>query len=150
MPSIEVPQGYSYVLAAAASTIYLNAWQMTRVGRARKQAAIAYPQMYAEKAEQTESKAAMQFNCTQRAHQNTLESAPHVILAILLTGLKHPYLAAGLGGTWTLGRIAYTIGYSSGDPSKRSKQGGFLGSLAFVGFILSTSYTVFEFLKEGL
>ena len=64
MPSIDVPQGYvctlrphllvaqtlsffysySYVLAAAASTIVLNAYQTINVGRARKAANVPYPQ----------------------------------------------------------------------------------------------------------
>ncbi|EJC99660.1 uncharacterized protein FOMMEDRAFT_112727 [Fomitiporia mediterranea MF3/22] len=118
MPSIEVPQGYSYVLAAATSSILLNAYQVYNVTKARKAANIAYPQAYAEKAEAMSSVAAYRFNCAQRAHQNTLESAPHVILSTLVTGLKYPYLAAALGGTWIAGRFFYTIGYSTGDPDK--------------------------------
>jgi hypothetical protein len=36
--------------------------------------------VYAEKAVQDASKAALIFNCTQRAHQNTLENLPLAIL----------------------------------------------------------------------
>ncbi|EJC99659.1 membrane-associated proteins in eicosanoid and glutathione metabolism [Fomitiporia mediterranea MF3/22] len=109
---------YSYVLAAAASTIVLNAYQTINVGRARKAAKVPYPQAYAEKAEAASSPAAYRFNCAQRAHQNTLESVPHVILSVLVTGLKYPHLAAALGGAWVIGKVLYTIGYSTGDPNK--------------------------------
>ena len=37
---------------------------------------------------------------------------------MVLGGLKHPTLAAGLGGTWLLGRVVYTLGYVTGDPKK--------------------------------
>ncbi|KAI5121143.1 hypothetical protein M0805_007141 [Coniferiporia weirii] len=150
MPSIEVPQGYSYVLAAATSTMFLNAWQLFKVNGARKQAGIQYPQLYAEKTEAAASKQALIFNCIQRAHQNTLESTPHVLLAVLVTGLKYPLVAAGLGGTWVVGRVLYTIGYSTGDPGKRSY--GSVGSLGMLapGLILSSAYTVYEFVAEGL
>lgn len=54
------------------------------------------------------------------AHQNTLESLPQVISATLIVGLKYPYLAAGVCGVWTVARLFYTIGYSSGDPERRN------------------------------
>ncbi|THH07962.1 hypothetical protein EW145_g3031 [Phellinidium pouzarii] len=142
MPSIQVPEGYSYAIAAASSTILLNFWQSIRVNTARKQAGIAYPQLYAEKAEVQASKSALIFNCTQRAHQNTLETTPHNILAILVTGLTYPCVAAGLGAVWVFGRVLYTIGYSTGEPSKRNSRGGFLSSLGSLGLMLATTFTV--------
>ncbi|THH06341.1 hypothetical protein EW145_g4147 [Phellinidium pouzarii] len=142
MPAIQLPEGYSYAVVAASSTIYLNIWQMSRVNKARKQAGIAYPQLYAEKAEVEASQSALVFNCTQRAHQNTLENAPHVILAMLVTGLKYPYVAAGFGGLWVVGRVLYTLGYSSGHPSNRNARGGILSTASFLGLILATTFTV--------
>lgn len=91
--------------------------------------------MYADAADAAKRPEAMVFNCTQRAHQNTLETLPMVIVGYvgglssnitklahyvllffrtLITGLRYPYLAAGLCGLFTLSRISYTIGYSSG------------------------------------
>lgn len=52
------------------------------------------------------------------AHQNTLEFLPQVIASTFIVGLKFPYVAAGVCGTWTLARLLYTFGYSSGDPKK--------------------------------
>lgn len=41
-----------------------------------------------------------------------------MITSTLIVGLKYPYLAAGVCGVWTLARVVYTIGYSTGDPKK--------------------------------
>jgi len=80
MPAIVVPEGYSYVLACIASTAWLNGWQAFKVGSARKAAQVKYPQLYAEKAEAEADRLKMKFNCTQRAHQNTLESLPTMLV----------------------------------------------------------------------
>jgi hypothetical protein len=45
--------------------------------------------VYAEKAVQDASKAALVFNCTQRAHQNTLENLPLAILMYARSDLEH-------------------------------------------------------------
>ena len=52
------------------------------------------------------------------AHQNTLESLPTVLASTLITGVKYPRVAASLCGVWTVCRVLYTIGYSSGNPKK--------------------------------
>lgn len=150
MPSITVPEGYSYVIAAATSTVWLNFWQFAKVGAARKASGITYPQMYAEKAEAAASPAAAKFNCVQRAHQNTLESIPFVLLTTILSGLKFPYLTASFGGAWVIGRVLYTIGYATGDPAKRNSRGGILSSLASIGLYLTSTYTAYLFYAEGL
>lgn len=36
----------------------------------------------------------------------------------MISGLKFPYLTAGLGGAWVFGRVLYTLGYATGDPAK--------------------------------
>ena len=38
--------------------------------------------------------------------------------SVLVTGLKYPHVAAGLGTAWFVGRVLYTLGYSTGDPAK--------------------------------
>ncbi|KDQ63338.1 hypothetical protein JAAARDRAFT_188921 [Jaapia argillacea MUCL 33604] len=150
MSSITVPEGYSYVIAAAISTSYLLIWQTVRVGAARKAAKVAYPQLYAEKAEAEANKAAMKFNCTQRAHQNTLENIPMVLLNTLVMGLEFPIAAASLCGVWTASRVLYTLGYATGDPARRNKSGGVFGSIAGVGLIGGSTYAVVQFIRAGL
>ena len=51
---------------------------------------------------------------------------PHVLpLPLPLRLLQYPISAAVCGAIYTLGRIAYFNGYSTGDPKKRM-QGGFM------------------------
>jgi len=150
MPAIVLPQGYSFVLASVASTVFLSAWQTYKVGSARKAADVKYPQLYAEKAEAEADFKKMKFNCTQRAHQNTLEVLPAMLVTTLITGLSYPYVAAGLGGGWVLGRIFYTIGYATGNPNSRNRSGGVIGSISLLGLILSTSYTVYQLVQGEL
>ncbi|KAG6333703.1 hypothetical protein ID866_5386 [Astraeus odoratus] len=74
--------------------------------------------VYAEQAECKANPAAQQFNCAQRAHQNTLEFAPIFTFGTLITGLKYPCVAAALGSGFVLGRIIYTLGYKTGNPGR--------------------------------
>ncbi|KAH9964221.1 hypothetical protein BC827DRAFT_1154181 [Russula dissimulans] len=125
-------------------------WQTTVVGGARKRARIPYPQgerfhagetlilwadymysAYADKTEQEASKEAMVFNCAQRAHQNTLENVPVIVLTTLIGGLHYPIPAAAGCALWSLARIIYTVCYTTGEPRKRSVP-------ARLGFVLQT------------
>jgi glutathione S-transferase len=81
MSTIYVPTGFSWVAASLVSVAIVLQWQRISVGNARKKASIPYPQAYAEKAEQESSMDAKIFNCKQRAHQNTLENAPVMVVS---------------------------------------------------------------------
>ncbi|KAL5533961.1 hypothetical protein ACEPAG_421 [Sanghuangporus baumii] len=150
MPSFNVPEGYSYVLAAATATTFLNTYQVTNTKRARRAAGVPYPYAYAEKAEAASNNAVQKFNCAQRAHQNTLEHAPYVLYSLLVTGLKYPYLGAALGTSWVLGRVLYTLGYSTGDPEKRLRPGWIFSSIGQYGLYLTSALTTYKFVAEGL
>lgn len=69
--------------------------------------------------EAARSASAKAFNCCQRAHANTLESLPYFLFALLHVGVVLPRTAATLGATWIVGRVLYTVGYSTGNPAKR-------------------------------
>ncbi|EIW83550.1 membrane-associated proteins in eicosanoid and glutathione metabolism [Coniophora puteana RWD-64-598 SS2] len=143
---IVIPAEYAYVAGALASTIWLNIWQFLRVARARKAAKIDYPQMYAEVQQAKDRREAHLFNCAQRAHQNTLESLPTVLISTAIAGVQFPtYAAAGLG-LWVAGRVLYTIGYSTGEPAKRSR--GTIGTIAMLGLILGASYTAVDLIRS--
>ncbi|KAF5368507.1 hypothetical protein D9758_002316 [Tetrapyrgos nigripes] len=123
MPStLVVPEGFSYLAASLVGTTFLLAGQTITVSQHRKASGVEYPQLYAEKAEAAASPSAMKFNCAQRAHQNTLEQMPSVIIGSIATGLKYPKLAAGVVALWVVSRIAYTRGYCSGVPKKASDE----------------------------
>ncbi|GAB4818325.1 hypothetical protein N2152v2_005371 [Parachlorella kessleri] len=92
--------------------------------------------MYAE----GQGEAALKFNCTQRAHQNTLEYLPQVLVLEALLGLQFPMYAASLGMAWNLGRVIYALGYSTGDPDKRVP-GSAAAGIVFLALTFSTLWT---------
>lgn len=58
---------------------------------------------------------------------------------IALLGLRFPITAAALGTIWNIGRIIYTLGYSTGDPSKRTP-GAAISGLTYFICIFATGY----------
>ncbi|KAL5533942.1 hypothetical protein ACEPAG_402 [Sanghuangporus baumii] len=144
MSSVNVPKGYSYVLAAATATACLNTYQVTNTKRAWKAAGVPYPYVYAEKAEITPCKSSIVRN----ARTKTRLSRPHILL---VTGLKYPYLDAALGNSWVVGRVLYTLGYSTGDPERSFDLVGFsVPSANTVGLLLTSVFTTYKFVAEGL
>lgn len=59
----------------------------------------------------------------QRGHQNSLEMMPMFFVMVLLGGLQHPVVAAGLGALYTVARFFYFKGYATGVPDNRLKLG---------------------------
>ncbi|KAH9818680.1 hypothetical protein DFH28DRAFT_888036 [Melampsora americana] len=140
------PVDYGYVALTAASTGFLGLFQTIAVSKARKAAQIPYPAPYATNEEAKVNPAAMKFNCAQRAHANTLESLPFFLFSLLFTGLRYPRFAAGCGATWVIGRLFYTIGYATGDPSKRIR--GIFHNFGYFGLILSSTYVSIQMILE--
>ncbi|CAJ0758792.1 5452_t:CDS:2, partial [Entrophospora sp. SA101] len=65
---------------------------------------------------------------------------------LTIGGLKHPIISAVAGGVWIIGRIAYAVGYSTGEPDKRHRGGfGYFGSLALVGTTISSAYSLLTY-----
>ena len=65
----------------------------------------------------------------QRAHQNTLENYAPVVAMAIVNGLTFPITTAASLVAWSVGRMLYIRGYSSGHPEKRSL-GGAISHLA--------------------
>ncbi|TCD70215.1 hypothetical protein EIP91_004396 [Steccherinum ochraceum] len=140
--TITLQPEHGYVAAALLSTFYLNLYQYLAVGRTRKAAGIAYPQMYADKAEMAASDAAKTFNYAQRAHGNTLETLPLVLISTVVSAVEFPRFAAAALGVWSFSRFLFTISYISGGPTKRNNLRGATGSaLAFISLALAGTYT---------
>ena len=50
------------------------------------------------------------FNCYQRAHQNTLENFPFMLITLMAGGVRHPVVAAAAGMAWIVARVFYSLG----------------------------------------
>ncbi|KAF5352691.1 hypothetical protein D9756_006026 [Leucocoprinus leucothites] len=145
-----IPSEYKYVVASLLPIAFLLLGQSILVGRYRKSAGIPYPQPYAEKAEAQASREAHLFNCAQRAHTNTLELLPVILITVLTSGLVFPKLAATTSLIFFFSRIFYTRGYVTGDPSKRS--GGplyLMSTLSTLGLLLVTTYVAGQWVVFG-
>ncbi|GJN23566.1 hypothetical protein PR202_gb11228 [Eleusine coracana subsp. coracana] len=118
--SIQLTKEYGYVVLVLVAYAFLNFWMSFQVGKARRKYKVFYPTMYAI---ESENKDAKLFNCVQRGHQNSLEMMPKFFVMLLLGGLQHPTIAAGLGLIYMVGRFFYFKGYSTGVPDKRLKIG---------------------------
>ncbi|KAK2156401.1 hypothetical protein LSH36_214g03052 [Paralvinella palmiformis] len=125
-----LPDGYGYVLLVGTGSVFVNTWMAINVGRARRKYGVEYPKMYSDDSNE--------FNCIQRAHQNTLENHPTFLFFLLTGGLQYPKCSAVAGLVYVLGRIVYAKGYYSGDP-KNKRWGGFghLGLLVLMGGTIS-------------
>ncbi len=111
------------------------------VMKARKQFGVSYPALYADEAT---NKSAKEFNCVQRAHQNSLENLPGFYALLLAAGTRFPIAASIAAAVYLLGRIVYFRGYSTGEPKARSK-GAFLhfGSLALLVMVGKFAFECF-------
>lgn len=114
--SAAIKPEYGYVLAALGVTGSVLQYMAMRVGMARKRHGVPYPKMYAD----GDTESAKTFNCIQRAHQNTVEGAPAVMIMTAALGLIKPLTAASILMVYNVGRVVYFNGYSTGVPSKRT------------------------------
>ncbi|BBN00930.1 hypothetical protein MPTK1_2g03200 [Marchantia polymorpha subsp. ruderalis] len=139
--AFEISGDYGFVALICVLTLVFNMWMSVSVVKARKKYNVPYPALYAVESENKEAK---MFNCVQRGHQNFLEFLPFFLANLLLGGLKHPLLAAGLGFGYIVARYFYFKGYSTGVPSNRMKLGGshFLFYFGLVGCTVSLSISL--------
>uniref|UniRef100_A0A0B7AHY6 Glutathione S-transferase 3, mitochondrial n=1 Tax=Arion vulgaris TaxID=1028688 RepID=A0A0B7AHY6_9EUPU len=128
MAVITVTSDYGYVaFVVVAGWLMLN-YLAFRVMQARKKYNVQYPKLYSETSHE--------FNCIQRAHQNTLEGYPQFLVFLLLGGLQLPKLSAVFGLIYILSRIAYAHGYYTFSPEKRNR--GTFGYIGLLGLIVNT------------
>ncbi|KAJ7291060.1 hypothetical protein C8J57DRAFT_1163077 [Mycena rebaudengoi] len=148
--TIVVPAGLGYVAASFLSTAFVLGYQTTVVNKTRRAAKIEYPRAYAEKAEMDKSPAAVQFNCAQRAHQNTLENLPIFYTLTLITSIKYPLIAATCLGLFSAARVGYTRGYTTGDPKRRHNFMSVVNYPALLTLLGASVYTVFQLIQAGI
>jgi len=118
----------------------------SQVMKARKEYKVEYPDLYAVKAE---NKYAKEFNCYQRAHQNTLEQQPIFIPLALIAAQRYPLIAAISGFIFVLSRFFFASGYYTFDPAKRYRGGfgmigvGLLFGLTVVNCLIMLDVDIF-------
>ncbi|KAG2755451.1 membrane-associated proteins in eicosanoid and glutathione metabolism [Suillus brevipes Sb2] len=141
---MSLPEGYGYIPSSLITIGWVLVWQFYMVGKYRKKAGIEYFQLYAEKAGVKDSTAALRLNCMQRAHQNTLEQAPVVLVSTVVAGLKYPALAAAMCAAYSLTRVVYTIRYKSGKPKRVRMYGSVVSHLSILGLLFTATYVAFQ------
>ncbi|ODO01963.1 glutathione S-transferase [Cryptococcus wingfieldii CBS 7118] len=117
-PIVGLPLFATFALNASPSYRHA-AYQSMSVMSARTAAGVKYPTLYASEADAAADAKKMKFNCAQRAHANTLESAPYVLALFGFLSIFHPKIASIAQLLWVVGRVGYTRGYATGEPAKR-------------------------------
>ncbi|KAJ4755653.1 Microsomal glutathione S-transferase 3 [Rhynchospora pubera] len=147
MVSVEVHKEYGYVVLDLVLYAFLNTWMSIQVGNARKKYKVPYPTLYAT---ESDNKDAKLFNCVQRGHQNSIEYMPVFFVMLLVGGIQHPRIAAGLGALYIIARFFYFKLYSTGNPQNRLKPVG-LSFLALFGLIIcAASFGVNLLIRDWL
>jgi len=119
--NFQISSDYGYVLLVVVLGWIFLQYLAMKVMQARKKYDVKYPTLYSDKCDD--------FNCVQRAHQNTLEVYPQFLVFLLLAGIQAPRLSAVFGLVFLCGRFMYAQGYYTGDPSKRNR-----GVIAYIGY----------------
>ncbi|KAJ7031596.1 hypothetical protein C8F04DRAFT_1109899 [Mycena alexandri] len=150
MSTLVLPAGASYVAGAFLSTVFLLMYQTRTVGKYRGRAGVEYPRAYADKEEMKANPNAVLFNCAQRAHQNTLENLPMLLIGTAITSLKYPHAAAAALTVWSISRVGYTVGYTTGTPKKRTNALSVFQYPVGYGLLLASTYTVVQLVRAEL
>ncbi|ESN98716.1 hypothetical protein HELRODRAFT_67163 [Helobdella robusta] len=139
---ITVPDGYGYVVLAGIGHVFLNTWLAMKVVNARKKYKIEYPTMY--------SADNQDFNCIQRAHQNTLENYPTYLFLLLVGGLQYPKIVAGTGAFYIVCRIIYAKGYYTGEPKNRiyGAATSHIAEIVLLGSVVSWAFHELQWVSE--
>ncbi|KAI3385382.1 hypothetical protein SNEBB_009852 [Seison nebaliae] len=130
-----LPPNYGYVLLTAHCSVLITMWTGINLCRARKKYAITAMAVYSDKS--------MMFNCFMRAHQSMLEMYPFFLYMHLIGGLVYPISMSISGLIFQLGRIAYALGYYTGEPNNR-----FWGSFGTISYFLYISWFVWMTLHD--
>ncbi|KAK4242501.1 hypothetical protein C8A03DRAFT_40156 [Achaetomium macrosporum] len=144
MAVISIPNEYGYVLLAASSTFFVNIFHAALTSTRRRAANIKYPTTYASAEQAEKDPKAYAFNCAQRAHANFTENLTPFLGALLISGLKYPVYAAGLGAIWSVSRVFFALGYVRGGPQGRTT-GGYPSTITDLILKLMAAYTSVSF-----
>lgn len=139
-----LPDGYGLVFAGLAATAVANFYLVINVVKARKKFGVEYPALYADQShidgkKCKDEKDIAEFNCVQRAHQNTCENMASIQLLGVVNGLIYPTFSGACLIAYSVGRIMYGYGYAGGGPKGRMA-GGIVSHLGDFPLIICTVY----------
>ncbi|KAL3315582.1 Microsomal glutathione S-transferase 3 [Cichlidogyrus casuarinus] len=123
-----VPRNYGFVVIAGTGAFFVNLAHIYEVAKARKKHNVQPPVLY----HPTNN----EYNCVQRSHQNYLEKLPLSLMLLFVGGLRYPRSSAAFYAIYLGGRIAYMIGYNTGEPKNRIR--GMFGYAGLLGLLLNT------------
>jgi len=137
MSVLAVDPAFGLVIADAVVMWGVHMWLGSRTMKARKTFGVKLPKLY----EGTEGS---KFDCYQRSHMNYVETSTFVAPLLFCGGLCAPRVTAAGGALFIAGRIAYALGYSTGDPAKR-----YNGSFGYLGIFTMLGTSIYSALKIG-
>jgi glutathione S-transferase len=143
-----LPPDYGYVFGGLFMTVVSNFYLVINVALRRKKYGIKYPALYADAShisKDCKSENVEEFNCAQRAHQNTCEGIGTVQLLGSLNGLLFPRFSAACLGFYAIGRIVYGYGYVNNGPDGRMA-GGIITHLGDFPIFICTAYSAAKLL----
>lgn len=140
----ELPDAYGYVVLAHGLSWLSNMYLTINVVKARKKYDVKYPALYALDNHPN----AEEFNCVQRAHQNTLENWAPVQLLMAFNGILHPKFAAVCGAIWASGRVIYGYGYATKGPNGRML-GGLISHLGDFPLLIGCFVVASKMIKKA-
>ncbi|KAF5092093.1 hypothetical protein D0Z03_003057 [Geotrichum reessii] len=139
----EFPNDYKYVIGSLSLIPLFSAYLGSTVIKARKEAQVKLPLLFAPEAEAAADPLKNKFNCTQKSAMNFQEHMPSFVIAALVSGISFPCATAGGVLFWLSGRYLYHRGYSSGSPASRSMgRHGFLTHLVMIFSALYSTYKI--------
>mmetsp|Transcript_6389 Transcript_6389/g.13629 ORF Transcript_6389/g.13629 Transcript_6389/m.13629 type:complete len:141 (+) Transcript_6389:51-473(+) len=137
MPVLELDRAFGLVIADAVVMWGLNFYLGGKVMNARNECGVKLPLMY-------ENKDDSKFNCVQRSHMNYVENSSFTLSLLFCGGLCAPRVSAAAGAVHIVGKVLYAQGYSTGNPSMRSK-----GNIAYLGLFTLVGTSIYSALKIG-
>ena len=143
-----LPDDFGYVFLGLFLTVLANFYLVINVATRRKKFGIKYPALYADSShisKDCKKENVDEFNCAQRAHQNTCENISTVQLLGVVNGLLFPRFAGGCLAIYGVGRIIYGHGYISGGPDGRMA-GGIITHLGDFPLMIATGYSAAKML----
>lgn len=73
---------------------------------------------------------------------------PPTLVTLFISGLNYPRAAAVFGAIAILGRIVYTLGYTTGDPKKRVR--GVFEHFGRIPLLALSLYTIYRICATGI